>query len=266
MFQPAWNHVDCIVRTAQLLDEGGIEQSDLHKKQRKFVSHNIQVMLEKLYSMIWEVETELKGWKLTEGQAVIDSETKELQRMKDWIKKLYGLENKDSVYVVGPMGERPIHVCGFAIAKYRGMKQIHIADGILDGMMNFVKKTELCKSSALCEPYGKDYCAAVGCQLRKTFREKKLKNFAEFGFASLTDGNNLDFKALPYVKQIFKWLKRHFDTKNTDFGMYEDETVHFAFVACGETRAVKWSIEEDKKRGEEGYQYADLDKPWTSIR
>jgi hypothetical protein len=219
-------------------------------------------MLLKMYGMIWEIENELKVWNVSAPSQQDSNESSDLQWLKSWVKRLYGLERKGGVYVVGPMGERPMHVCGFAIAKYRGMNQIHIADGILDGMMNFVKKTELNKSSALCEPYGKDYCAAVGCQLRKEFDVMGEKSFSFSQFLQKCGHCN----DLPYVKQIYKWLKRHFSTQIIDMGMYEDETVHFALIACGDSRGVKWFVEEDKKRGEEGYTYSDRDKPWTSIR
>jgi hypothetical protein len=237
-FQPAWNHVECIVRAARLMEPGG----DIEERQREFIRNSINLMLSKLYKTIRELQDELNQadnniHKLDKSTQHISLHTvgEEITSMKSQITQLYKSNamsgGKEKVYVVGPMGERPIHACAFAIAKHMDKGEQHIADGIFDGMTDFVEKPE--NAAVLCEPYGKDYCAAVASFFQQKCNPKE----------SLKDV--IKTVDLPYSKQIALWLKQHWKSNFIDVGVYQGETVHFALIACGYHKAVEWLIHND---------------------
>ncbi len=225
--------------TARLIesDIGG----HIFEFQRYFIRHNVNKMLSKLYGKIWALEEALRQ----PANAIMDE-------IQTWVR--YLCRHNQEPYVVGPMGERPIHICASAIAKHRGRGESQFADGILDGMIDFVNSIEPNRAaSLLCEPYGKDYCAAVGCFLStKTPSERQVEDF-----------QNLD--ELPYLRQIQMWLKKHDNTKTTSLGMHEAETVHFALIACGDRRAVEWLIAKDCERNQIATAHGH-DEEWSRVR
>jgi hypothetical protein len=231
----------CIVRVARLLkSESTTPVIDL---QRQFVQDNVKKMLSKLYEQIWELEAEY----LRDQSALhLNGNDTNLSRLvKTWAKELYGLGER--LYVVGPMGERPIHVCALAVAKHRGSGETHIAEGILSGMKDFVDATDTKNAAALYEPFGQDYCAAVA------------------GFLQRRKSENDPIHDLPYVGQIVLWVKKHSNSKIIQLGMYEAETVHFPLIACGYKEAVDWLVKKDVERSQAATESA-YKKEWSGTR
>jgi hypothetical protein len=200
------------------------------QSQRKFIRNSIYLMLSKLYKTIRALEDELN--QADDNKRSTQQAGEELKWLKSQVTNIYKCNaGKEEVYVVGPMGERPIHTCAFALAEHLDMGEQHIADGIFDGMRDFLKKPE--NAAVLCEPYGKDYCAAVACFFQQKCKDKE----------SLKDATNSVTVNLPYSKQIKLWLEKHWKSKI--WGVYEGETVHFALIACGYHKAVEWLIKSD---------------------
>jgi hypothetical protein len=240
-----------------------------------FVSECVRSMLSSLYEVISKIENEFKTSHDTEDELMRDTSIREKpnerncqhfsnrETLKAWIKKLYSDED-GNIYIVGPVGERPIHCCVFAIAKHRARQgeasqmEKYIADGILDGIKEYEKSENRGNISRLYEEYGKDYCAAVGCFLWDNSREtgKPLPDLK-----GLLPSSDLDYEPasvkvedlwqfLPYIRQVIMWLRNHEkgNLETTSLGMYEGETPHFALIACCHVEAVKWfiSVEEEE--------------------
>jgi hypothetical protein len=236
---------------------------DLDRTLQTFVSECVTSMLSKLYAVISKIEDELM---LENPNKRNSQKFSNREILKAWIKNLYS-DEAGKIYIVGPMGERPIHCCVFAIAKHRARqeeasqrdeKEKYIADGILDGIKEYEKNENQGNTSRLYEEYGKDYCAAVGCFLWDNSREtgKPLPDLK-----GLLPSSDLDYEPasvkvedlwqfLPYIRQVIMWLRNHEkgNRDTTSLGMYEGETPHFALIACCHEDAVNWfiSVEEEE--------------------
>ena len=208
--------MDCIVRTALLIGSDK-KLPDFQEKQKVFVRDNVKTMLVTLYDKFKKAEQECRK----QPEPAIEG----------LIIKLYGkkIGHGETLYIVGPMGERPIHVCGFAIAKYRGSGQNHIAEGILEGIQSYVKLSAA-NESVLFEKYGKDFCAAVASQIHSVGTDQ--------------------CDEVPYFHHIRMWCERHGKMATKDLGIFEDETIHFALIACGHQKAVKWFVDMDTAKHE----------------
>jgi hypothetical protein len=268
--QPAWEHLEFIARAAELF-KAEISDIDPDIAVKTFVSQSVQNMLSKLYEKISSI-LDVINEKQTESTNAADfvkiQSHRHFAALKTWVKDLYSdNDSKDPIYIVGPVGERPIHSCAFAVAKHRSMKEDFIADGILDGMQQYVKEMH---RSKFYEEYGKDYCAAVGCFLWKKFGKvqefpglhpSSYLNTSELDMCN-DDRNKLVLKAiqgprtppikgedlwqfLPYIRQVIMWLRKNGDSYITRLGIYEGETPHFALIACCDKAAVEWFIKEE---------------------
>jgi hypothetical protein len=239
---------------------------NLDRALKTFVSECVKSMLSQLYRVISKIEDDLKP--TTSIAKKPNNSNQEI--LKAWIKTLYS-DSKGNIYIVGPVGERPIHCCVFAIARHRARQgeasqcneEKYISDGILDGIKEYEKEESEkneneSNTSRLYEEYGKDYCAAVGCFLWDKTREPG-KNLPDL--KGLRPSTDLDSESapvevedlwhfLPYIRQVIMWLRNHEkgNRYHTRLGMYEGETPHFALIACYHEEAVNWfiSVEEEE--------------------
>ncbi len=156
----------------------------------------------------------------------------------------------DEVYphgsLVGPVGERPLHVCGLLAARYRGEGEDQgelIAEGIFEGMQSFLGDGKWMHEARF--PYGRDYCAAVGHYIETR---------------GLSDAKK-ELEMLPHFKYVSEWYShrsrkkrgkiwqkhKHHITAIVQIGLYEGETLLFPFIASGYEDAVKWLLEQYSK-------------------
>ena len=104
-----------------------------------FVQNHVEIMLRKLYLDIIEVEAEISK--------PLSNSTGPFRNMveRKWLKLLYS-ESDGHVRIVGPLGERPLHVCAIAADRFRhvdfqGMGN-YVATGIVEGILAFAKNIE----------------------------------------------------------------------------------------------------------------------------
>jgi hypothetical protein len=117
-----------------------------------------------------------------------DEQEGSFEPVQELIKKLYSDKK-----LVGPVGERPIHVCALAAAKYQDLDQ-DMTEGILDGIRLYIDK----EKKLYC-PYGKDYCGAVGQDREKGVGDKMHE---EKGFGD---------QKPPFYDKISSWFEIHFN-------------------------------------------------------
>ena len=166
------------------------------------------------------------------------------------MRKLYSANNSDMFEVVGPLGERPLHVCALTAARYRGEQQnggIQIAKGIVRGMKKFLEDEQITRKDNPSVPYRKDYIAAVASFISEIHEEndEKWRGKIRDSFP----------KGLPFLRDVVEWCQqmlrdRRFCVRNDmhkDFrkstvciGLYEDETILFPFIASSDEVAVRW--------------------------
>jgi hypothetical protein len=210
---------------------------------KKFVCKHVSDMLNMLYRHLKseEVEVPCNAAPGSHGNQRYDA-------WRECFSTLYkkqstsGKKSNSEAYLVGPVGERPLHVCALLAARFKGELKNHgssIADGIFDGMKSFLDDQKY--ADEVLVPYGRDYCAAVGRYLEKDENWSKLE----------------DLK-LPMVEDLKRWYKARCAGKKgknweahqahikaiVSKGLYQGETLIFPFIASEHADAVKWFVDK----------------------
>ena len=272
-FQPAWRLLVELVESARLMrvklhdicqallqrPPMKFEVSDIPRSSKsmneklssfKATDQNRQSVLSRLEKLIDNAIVTFMSdsvkWLLEKLYDELEYEEKNLQKEGDWLRMSFRQlylketlkENNFEKYqskpqLVGPVGERPIHVCALLAAQYRCGGDITIAEGIIRGIALFLgdKKYE----HIAWEKYGKDYCAAA---------------------AFLLQSQNENQNSLPLLKILKKWCDdRHKSDLTQDLGskddhtsaivlrgLYEGETIIFPFVASNDEGSIRWIL------------------------
>ena len=207
-----WYMSQNTVDSRDLNENRMVELFNDHTKD--FIARNVKLLLERLY-------TDMKQARVSKVAVMLYS------------------EDDKNFELLGPVGERPIHVCALLAARYRGElggKERFIAEGIVQGMQEFIAEDNPAgdRKSELYKAYGKDYCAAVVDCIK---RGKK-------------DDSEV---SIPFFRVLKEWRShlnrsqandRH--TQNIlENGLYEGETVLFPFIASRDEGAVKWILQHE---------------------
>jgi hypothetical protein len=163
-----------------------------------------------------------------------------------------------TIAVVGPLGERPLHVC--ALSKYRfGAVDFegqgnYFAEGIEKGIQAYINGVMVTKHAwkEVTRPYGKDYCAAVGDFIRRNDEKNK-----EGGKLKDEDPWTKDPNP-PFWVELKRWYSKHFEQrilfniskKYSEMlvtrGLYEGETILLPFIAEHDERMVGWLLDTEE--------------------
>jgi hypothetical protein len=279
-FQPAWCLLESIASSARLLaselDFEHLKRQQVNKKDenailssrskrdnciKEFVGNQVTYVLNKLYSKLHEEETKLYGGetKIKGSEAIVA----EKYYYQNWMRLLY-----PDGHLVGPLGERPLHVCALMAARFRlGCSDaedygVRIAEGIVQGIKSFHDNGNLRQQSELHAAYGKDYVAAVGHLLK--LRAQQYQGMKD----------EIWTMGLPFVNDQKEWRiaknlptgsaeetrskqgdhrrggpenrEKHIDCMLTK-GLYEGETLFFPFIASGDDEAVDWLVDVDSR-------------------
>ena len=224
----------------EIATEINTEINDMASKYEylvNFVEAHIIKMLSLLYNQIHEEE---------KSAAELPLSFKGVER--HWFINLYRKtgEQPSKRFIVGPLGERPLHVC--ALSKYRfGAVDFegqgnYFAEGVERGIKKYV--TLLIEKGAWDEvtmPFGKDYCAAVG-----DFIKRENKEWKEF--------SKVESPAPPFWADLHKWYKSHLKPRAVftiskqysemlvTRGLFEEETILFPFIAENDVHMVSWLL------------------------
>ncbi len=229
------------------------------KNQEQTATYGLKKLLESKIKILLreKVSTILK--KLYEQLATEAAKQDEPEPKAWWIRtfaELYPNKCKEifpNGSLVGPVGERPLHVCGLLAARYRGdaENQGHlIAEGIFEGMKEFLKHDGERWIHEARFSYGRDYCAAVGHYIYKSTNKVESKT-----------NDRYDPWTLPQYKYILGWYEQRSVGKGSQNwqkhqhhikaivrkGLYQGETLLFPFIASSYDSAVKWLLEQFSK-------------------
>ena len=211
-----------------------------HHISRNFVSRQVLRMLAELYGHL-EVEE----------KKIVERNINYEQR-GEWSPYM---AVDDKILLIGPVGERPIHVCALLAARYRledEGKKAYIADGIVEAIQDYLTSHR----SELHVPYGKDYVAFVTNMLET--KETHGNDYVAFVTNILLNKNPPRSIPAPFLGEIGKWYKtRQNKHSNSDKanrhqkailnnGLYEGETIIYPFIASNDVAAVKWIVNESK--------------------
>lgn len=215
-----------------------------------YVEFHVFIMLRESYENLQRTEARM-------------SNKQNLDQAEKWFKALIG-ESSGKSFLVGPVGERPLHVCSlsayrFPDVDFRGHGN-YVKDGIIAGMQRYVRTMGWSQVNI---PYGKDYIALVGSYLQSLRIKSKADLIQQFG----KDGwpRAKEMPAPPFWSILVKWyfknnfhqvrlcplptvLKASMEMKNsTLLGLYEGETVVFPMIAAGDAESLAWVLKEEKK-------------------
>jgi hypothetical protein len=254
---------------------------------------HVLFMLVKLYTNILDEEATFEKLRSSE-EGCFDKEFDNLDLEKKWYWHLY----KECGPVVGPVGERPLHVCCLNAFRsesvhFEGSGGRYVSQGILKGMMEFIKCLTSGKSPAIdvsqnseaekmiekwmkhvndpgkqigkevIATYGKDYCAVVGTFLLNdsTRNWDDTKTFLP-----------------PFWRQICKWKTAHLQSLGTyccrahggselfakllvSAGMYEGETILLPLIANRAADKIKELLQLNSRSSNLG----TLHRPHTDL-
>ena len=243
VWQPTWIVLETIVNFAELIErryEKYQEDTKINKvdtirdRINFFVSDCVEALLDKSYDVLKAIEDDLKSTEKSGSQ----SETKPL-----WCRvsvKLY-----PDCIAVGPLGERPLHICALHAARLRGGKgdsDRNIAAGIVRGMINFLKRNK----DELFVPYGKHYTAALGCCIARMAAKKKEAD------------QSFPVQKLPFFDLVRRWHDKRVHScaheghkpsfhvwSTVCCGSYEGESLLFFFIASKDEEAIKLLLSLD---------------------
>ena len=251
-------------------DKKKIEIKRRHCSQflRRFVARHIFEMLKRLYN---QIEVEEKKMNLILGFTDEDlscatatvkkfpdtsrAETSgQIEEEKLWYAALYS--TTAGISIVGPVGERPLHVCALLAHRFEHVDQKmfgnFMSEGIFQGMMHYINLSDKCFKEATTQ-YSKDYCAAAG-----SFLLTKITDPARNSLPFLSARNSL-----PFLSQICKWKKAHMRPRLfqccgvvapkriarylISTGIYEGETIIFPLIAGRNEEIIRALFKKDRK-------------------
>jgi hypothetical protein len=249
-----------------------IEESDRDGKEklvqmkRLIEKETIRVLSENVKQLLIDLYSELEKEEEKEEENAPAEPASEFKKL---VRELYSEIDQKKTRLVGPVGERPIHVCAILAARYRIEVENHgisISEGIIQGMKMFLEDKENQRFTA--EEFGKDYCAAV-CNLLRV----KAVRFPDHDI-------NLKLPLFNYLKHWYSYrvstpikvvqngVSTGASTSNIqadkasepldhpgDYGgeddhveaivlrgLYEGETIIYPFVASNDERALRWLL------------------------
>jgi hypothetical protein len=166
-------------------------------------------------------------------------------KLLDWMKEIYFQDDvSQPCRIVGPVGERPLHVCFLRANEFQLKSEKDIRNGILAGARKYIDS----KGSEAVTPYGKDYCAAVGN--RVVFqKKKKIKSLWTNSSALsppfykfLSDWANQTFCPAKEDCDSFYRERAYDSEKLVTTGLYEGETVLYFSITSKDLESVEWLL------------------------
>jgi hypothetical protein len=241
---------DCDSMSTKTMDEK-LEEVKIKDDLTEFVEAHVFLMLKNLYA---KIELEEEKMKKT-NELSLDSS-------KIWMKTLLSTSQSNS-YLLGPVGERPLHVC--ALSAYRfGQIDIlgqgnYMKDGILNGMMKFVENESIGRRQVHI-PYGKDYCGLIFSYISKLRIEgndrpawEKISSNKKM-IPPFWSSLQREYEANCRVKSCFgvgldaRTRKKEMLT----LGIYEGETIAHPMIASGDMKTLHWILTKEGQWNLEG--------------
>lgn len=232
------------------------KSSRLKDVLKDYVKSHVYIMLKLLYEDIGALES-----------SPMNSASRGFHDAQSWFQNLYSNE-EGNITVVGPVGERPLHVCFLSAYRFEGVDFAgagnYMREGIIAGIQEFVA-SKGADWSELYAQYGKDYCAAVGNFLK---RRSSVGNDTKVPWSS--DPQTFWLHSVeadhepPFWTELKQWFRKHrydqshctmigltrpqsyevggtfHNSNSVTVGIYEGESVLFPVIAAGDGATLYW--------------------------
>ena len=230
------------------------KETNINKKLTHFVEIHAYLLISTLYSTIREVENDIN---LEKQRSSSDADEQKL-----WYMEIYGKSK-----LVGPLGERPIHIFSLSANRFKdtnfGTLGSCMRVGIIKSIRSFVQEYP----EEINAQYEKDYCAAVGSYINemRTSSRDEPRNDSSL-WSKIAYGSNERYlwtkssNQPPFLGKIAAWVEEH-NYKNskcfmhcesstsqrdslilTTIGLYEGETALLPMIAVGDLKTVNWML------------------------
>jgi hypothetical protein len=229
----------------------------------EFTRERVVKLLSKLYNALCEEENKLmkadvpdKWWERLGKSLYSVSETRKGEAKENY--------SEQECKLVGPNGERPIHVCFLRAGHFPEL--IGFKEGVLQGIQQYVDRAAPDRQREIDEPYGKDYCAAVGYAMHQRRVQNPAAHDDELLLEILVDGG-AQADVPPYWYDLQQWLRaseslsqrlwradavdlgfeKQLEAEDlimlTTCGLYEGETPMLMAIADRNVKMVKWILD-----------------------
>ena len=231
------------------------KETNINKKLTHFVEIHAYLLISTLYSTIREVENDIN---LEKQRSSSDADEQKL-----WYMEIYGTSK-----LVGPLGERPIHIFSLSANRFKdtnfGTLGSCMRVGIIKSIRSFVQEYP----EEINAQYEKDYCAAVGNYINnmRKFASDERRNDSSL-WSKIANGSKETYvwnKSSPFWDKIAAWVEEHNhqnskcfmhcesstsqsdSLKLTTLGLYEGETALLPMIAVGDLKTVNWMLSVHK--------------------
>ncbi len=260
LFQPAWTLLSKIVKLAGQLEP---------KKIELFVEENVHCLLRTLYedlaqcestlfsqNQVQQASADLVIFKRVPSDGITPVEKREedgidtffvhgkivdSNELRSCLPEIYHHHRDHTPKLVGPVGERPLHVCFLRANEFNSEQETSIRQGILNGAEKYIREN----GEEAAVPYGKDFCAAVGSMILAEMDLKKKQNPALANH-------------IPHYKYLVNWVKQTYyrgqiddvlyDSKKlVSAGLYEGETILYFSITSKDLETVKQLLKHGVK-------------------
>jgi hypothetical protein len=179
----------------------------------------------------------------------VEGEIIESEQILNWLREIYfqgtghGEPHGNYHRLVGPVGERPLHVCFLRANEFKSTEDRSIRQGILKGAKKYILDRNMAEVSV---PYGKDYCAAMGKLILdgmismqpiefKTIQSHPLKRPPHYSFLR-------EWVQQTYRRGPEKDEEVYDSKKLVSTGLYEGETVLYFSITSKDLQIVRWLL------------------------
>ncbi len=231
------------------------DKVDIKSLVAKFTEIHVCFLLETLYDDLDKCEKMLSDARLENSFERLLFSFNEHGRVCD--KSPASRRLKDKFRIVGPLGERPLHVCVLRANNFPNLDGFE--DGVIAGIKAFTDKAGAALKGEIDTPYGKDYCARIG----HLIQVENVGRLPPLAIGSAEVKNDQADKPelqpeLPYVNDITRWAHHitrrrahrgeHDPTLLMTSGIYEGQTPLFMVLADSNIGMMKWLLDEANAR------------------
>ena len=216
------------------------EKKNIKDQITGFVAAHVYLMLKHLYAKIESEEENIRS-----------PYSSNLDRSRKWMKILLSTSvSQHNPCLLGPVGERPLHVCALSAYRYGQIDFLgqgnYMKDGILNGMKKFVENESI-GMRQIHIPYGKDYCGLIfalmddlKCRAKATQLgwERSVYEIPSPPFWSALQNEFLDRCKTDSLESS---RRRALLT----LGIYEGETIAHPMIASGDAKTLRWILTEE---------------------
>ena len=245
-------------------------ETNFKKKSTHFVAIHAHLLISELYSTIYQVEYDINRDGNNDINLLKQRSGSDADEQKLWYIEIYrqlAFSRKSKLVLVGPLGERPIHILSLSANRFKDTNFGTLGSCMREGIIMIIRSFIQDYPEEINAQYEKDYCAAVGSYINemRTSSRDEPRNDSSL-WSKIAYGSNERYlwtkssNQPPFLGKIAAWVEEH-NYKNskcymhcesstsqrdllilTTIGLYEGETALLPMIAVGDLKTVNWML------------------------